>query len=106
MQRPIAPASRLFVFAIAGACWTITSQAIAEEKTANILPNASFERAAGPTPTAWATFTWQGDAEFQVADVGRTGKRAVMISSDAGADAGWVVKVPVKRFCERSNYCP
>jgi len=64
----------------------------------NLLPNPSFEEAAGSGPSAWKTQTWGGRGEFQYASVGRTGSRSVLLSSMDGADISWYATVPVKPF--------
>jgi alpha-N-arabinofuranosidase len=61
-----------------------------------LVPNASFETARGQRPEGWRPQTWGGAAQFQYADIGQTGKRSVMISSEKGADAAWTISVPVK----------
>ena len=70
--------------------------AMAGQDTVNLLPNASFEEAAGDQPRDWKTHTWSGNAKFDYAEVGRTGKRSLMITSEEGADASWYTQVPVE----------
>ena len=63
----------------------------------NLIPNGSFEKG-GKEPSGWAAKTWQGDAEFEYAKTGRTGKRCVGIESKEGADASWMMNVSVEPF--------
>ncbi len=63
----------------------------------NLIPNGSFEKG-GKEPSGWAAKTWQGEPEFEYAKGGRTGKRCVAIESEEGADASWMMKVPVEPF--------
>lgn len=65
---------------------------------ADTIPNASFETAKENKPTGWQTHAWAGRAMFRLVDRGRTGNRSVEISSTDGADAAWIVQVPVKPF--------
>ena len=51
-----------------------------ESGPANALPNASFEEQSGGQPVAWRTGVWSGEGTFAYADVGRTGKRSLMIA--------------------------
>jgi len=68
----------------------------AEQPAENLLPNPSFEDATDGKPTGWTTQRWAGQGEFTYADVGRTGKRSVMISSETGADIAWRCILPVE----------
>ncbi len=70
--------------------------AVAAQDAANLLPNASFEEAAGDQPQQWKPHTWAGKAEFEYVETGRTGKRSLMITSAEGADASWYAEVPVE----------
>lgn len=65
---------------------------------ADLIANASFEQSAGDQPAGWRTYTWGGKASFSHANVGRTGGRSVMITSEQGADAGWFVQAAVEPF--------
>ena len=65
-------------------------------RAANLLPNPSFEQVADGKPAGWAAASWAGKGECKAADVGHTGQRSVMISSDAGADICWTVTVAVE----------
>ena len=69
---------------------------VAAEDAVNLLPNASFEEAAGDQPRQWKTHTWSGKAEFEYGETGRTGNRSLMIASEDGADASWYTEVPVE----------
>lgn len=64
----------------------------------NLIPNNSFEEVAGNIPRGWKTDKWGGEAQYTVADFGRTGKRSVSISSEKGADAGWCTTVPCEPY--------
>ena len=97
--------SSLAIVTAAALAMTLVSVAhtVAEESGADVIDratiaNASFEEAAENLPVGWSTHTWSGKALFSYAQSGRTGNRSVMISSDAGADAGWFALVPVKPF--------
>ena len=70
--------------------------AVAGQDTVNLLPNASFEEAAGDQPGQWKTHSWSGNAKFEYAEIGHTGKRSLMITSAEGADASWYAQVPVE----------
>jgi alpha-N-arabinofuranosidase len=67
-----------------------------ESGPANALPNASFEEQSGGQPVAWRTGVWSGEGTFAYADVGRTGKRSLLITADQGADVGWSTTVSVE----------
>ncbi|MGC8829202.1 MAG: beta-L-arabinofuranosidase domain-containing protein [Verrucomicrobiia bacterium] len=65
----------------------------------NLIPNSSFEDIDNNNrPRGWRTDKWGGEANYSVADIGRTGKRSVIVSSEKGADAAWGVTVPVEPF--------
>lgn len=66
----------------------------------NQLKNGSFEEQAKDKPAGWDTFTWQGEAAFEHIRKGRGGGRCVAISSDKGADAAWLIRVPVEPFAK------
>jgi len=68
----------------------------AAKEPPNLAPNTSFEKEAGGKLAGWKTHTWGGKGTFSYAEVGRTGGRSVMISSDEGADAGWFAVVPTQ----------
>ena len=65
---------------------------------ASIIANPSFEQVAGNDPVGWERRTYGGRAEFRSVAGGRTGKRCAMISSESGADAGWLTSVNVRPF--------
>ncbi|HEX7861411.1 MAG TPA: PVC-type heme-binding CxxCH protein [Verrucomicrobiae bacterium] len=67
----------------------------------NLIANSSFEEMSGERPNGWRTVTHSGRGEFSVSEQARTGKRAVKVSSQNGADASWAARVPVK---PRSDY--
>ena len=67
----------------------------------NLLSNPSFELGSKDAAAGWKSRVYGGqrDTAFSVAEgeaLSRTGKRALMIRSDKGADAGWYTDVPVK----------
>ncbi len=68
------------------------------ESEQNLIVNPSFEQADGDNPAGWRTQSWGGGGDFTYAQIGRTGNRSVMISSDAGADIGWSQDVSVRPF--------
>jgi putative membrane-bound dehydrogenase-like protein len=67
-----------------------------QPSAANLIPNSSFEELTDGRPNGWRTTTHSGRGELTVADVGRTGRRSVKISSEQGGDVSWAVRVPVK----------
>ena len=71
------------------------------EQPVNLIENASFEKAVNDGPAGWKQQTYREKGEFKYVEGGRTGKRAVMLSSEGGADIGWLTSVPVK---PRSKY--
>lgn len=60
------------------------------------LKNPSFEQAKGDAPADWKPHTWQGKGQFVYAETARTGKRSVMIASEAGGDLSWETFVVVR----------
>ncbi len=70
-------------------------------QSGNLIENPSFEKAVNDKPAGWETHTYNGRGEFNYVEGGRTGKRAVCLSSEGGADIGWLMSVPVK---PRSKY--
>ena len=66
--------------------------------SANLVPNGSFEEAAGDRPRRWRSERWGGQGTATLASTGRTGGRSAMLESDQGADIGWAVTVPVESF--------
>jgi len=84
------------------AVWLARDEAVAEPATPpGTIRNGSFEKAAGNKPVGWRQVTYGGNGKFAYVNGGRTGKKCVMLSSDAGADIGWLATVPVK---PRSRY--
>ena len=63
--------------------------------------NASFEDRADDKPVGWETRTYGGKGDFKHVQGGRSGDWCVMVSSQDGADAGWLTTVPIK---PRSQY--
>ncbi len=79
------------------AVWLARDEATAEVKTAvGVVPNGSFEKSSGGEPAGWKPQSYSGRAAYDYVEGGRTGRRCVMISSTAGADAGWLGTVFVK----------
>ena len=79
-------------------------QGIAPFKTRlgdNIMPNPALETAEADRPQGWAPSTYgdRGGTRFthtEGADQARSGKKALRIDSERGADAGWLASIPVK----------
>ena len=63
-----------------------------------MLRNGSFEKATGRSPAGWERRTYGGQARLRLARDGHTGQRCAMISSEAGADAGWFASARVKPY--------
>ena len=69
------------------------------ELAANPVNNPSFEQAGrNNRPADWQTNTWGGKANFEYGNIGHTGGKSAMISSEEGADAGWSATVPLEPF--------
>ena len=72
-----------------------------------IIRNASFEEAVDDKPVGWETQRYGGRGEFKYVigtgyvEAGHTSKRCVMLSSESGADIGWLTSVVIK---PRSQY--
>jgi len=66
--------------------------------TKNLLPNPSFEEAAGDRPAGWRQQRWSGQATFRHGEVGRSGNRSALIASEQGGDASWTLTLPVEPF--------
>jgi alpha-N-arabinofuranosidase len=82
--------------------WLARDDSAAKPATpAGIIRNSSFEEAANNNPTGWERRTYSGRGKSDYVEGGRTDKRAVMLSSESGADIGWLTSVPVK---PRSKY--
>jgi putative membrane-bound dehydrogenase-like protein len=62
----------------------------------NLLPNPSFEAAAGTgTPRGWRVRHYTGEAKQELSTaVAHTGKNALLLSSEKGADTSWYADVP------------
>ncbi|MHC4096210.1 MAG: alpha-L-arabinofuranosidase C-terminal domain-containing protein [Planctomycetota bacterium] len=71
------------------------------EQPGNLIENPSFEKGADDGPAGWRKVTFGGNGEFKYVEGGRTGKRAVCLSSEEGADIAWLATVSVK---PRSRY--
>lgn len=78
-----------------------TSGGSGSDASANLIPNASFEKENGGRPEGWRSVTHSGRGKFELAGQGRTGSRSVKLSSDEGADVSWAARVSVK---PRSEY--
>ncbi len=81
-------------------CLALCLQVVAGE-SGSVVPNGSFEEAANNRPTGWQRQTYGGTGQFDYIEGGRTGNRAVCLSSENGADLGWLATVPIK---PRSQY--
>lgn len=67
-----------------------------DEPGKNLLRNPSFEDANSP----WKETGWNGNADFAVAEIGKTGNKSVSIASKSGADASWSLTVKVNPYAE------
>jgi len=89
------------------AVWLARDEVAAEVATKpGTIPNPSFEKADGDNPAGWRKATYGSEGEFGYVAGGRTGpqgtaKKCVMLSSQSGADIGWLTSVTVK---PRSQY--
>ncbi|MBN2270916.1 MAG: glycoside hydrolase family 127 protein [Sedimentisphaerales bacterium] len=84
------------------AVWLARDEAVAEVATkAGTIRNPSFEKGERGNPASWERATYGGRGEFGYVDGGRTGDKCVMLSSESGADIGWLTSVTVK---PRSQY--
>lgn len=63
---------------------------------ADQVPNSSFEQMNGDTVSEWKPTTFGGEATFGVGNEGHTGSHCVTITSARGADAAYMVMVPVE----------
>lgn len=73
-----------------------TAIATGADQPQNLIPNPSFEQAAGDAPAEWEPQTWGGEAAFKYEQGGHSGNRCVMVASESGADAGWQTTVAIK----------
>ncbi|HEC04242.1 MAG TPA: hypothetical protein ENI81_11970, partial [Phycisphaerales bacterium] len=89
---------KLLVLGVFGLLMVWGIAARAAESDRNLIANPSFEKADGDKPQGWRTQSWGGKGDLTYAEIGRTGNRSVMISSDAGADIGWSQDVSVRPF--------
>jgi alpha-L-arabinofuranosidase len=78
--------------------FALSSFAPVSAQTENLIANPSFENADGQNPADWRSQRWGGSAVFSYADIGRTGNRSIMISSEQGADCGWRQVIRVKSW--------
>lgn len=60
----------------------------------NLLPNSSFEDGEGASPKAWRVRHYAGQATQEWVAGGRTGQKALKLTSQQGADTSWYVNVP------------
>lgn len=84
-------------------CFAVNCQGLSETeaKQENPVRNPSFEQSRedrADRPVGWRRRTYSGRAQFEYADVGRTGNKSVLISSEEGADAGWSTQAPIKPY--------
>jgi len=86
----------LIVLAMLPGVEALSAEKKSEKKLENLLPNASFERIADGRPANWQTQSWGGNAAFNLADLARTGKHSLVVSSTSGADASWFTVVAVE----------
>ncbi len=68
------------------------------QKTANLLPNPSFEKTSGKSVGGWRRQAWSGKdrAVWKVEPSGKTGEQCVSIRSDKGSDAAWIAMVSLE----------
>jgi len=79
------------------AVWLARDESVAQPLTPpGMIRNPSFEKAVGDRPAGWQKRTYAGTGKFSYVQGGRTGKRAVCLSSEGGADIGWLTSVPIK----------
>ncbi len=64
----------------------------------NLVRNHSFEEVERNRPSGWRPQSWGGEGSSQVANVGHSGDRSVLLSSSEGADLGWTANVSVEPF--------
>ncbi len=70
-----------------------------KNSVSNGAPNPSFEQAGrNNRPAQWRTNNFGGKAAFEYANIGHTGQKSVLVSSEEGADAGWSANVPLEPF--------
>jgi hypothetical protein len=68
------------------AVWLAREESAAKPLTPpGMIRNSSFEEAVDDKPAGWETRTYNGRGEFNYVEGGRTGKRAVCLSSENGA---------------------
>ncbi|MBN1807325.1 MAG: glycoside hydrolase family 127 protein [Sedimentisphaerales bacterium] len=81
------------------AVWLARNESAAQSITAKgTIRNPSFEESVDDQPVGWRPQTYSGNAEFKYSSDYRTGDRSVMISSQNGADAGWLTTAIVKPY--------
>lgn len=92
------------IFAIPAimSCGAVTaSSGDRSAQSGNLIGNPSFEKAINNRPANWERRTYNGRGEFEYVKDGRRGENCVKLSSESGADIGWLTSVPVK---PRSKY--
>ncbi len=62
----------------------------------NLVGNSGFEKGVANEADLWTTSTWSGEPVLGIAEIGRTGNRSAVISSQSGADASWSYRLKVK----------
>ena len=87
------PAVPVFLIVLLSIAWLPAAET---KDKPNLIPNASLEESDNDKPAGWSQQGWGGKGVYEYASTGRTGKRSVAISSEAGADIGWQVTVPVR----------
>ena len=79
------------------AVWLASNEAAAKPKARpGTIRNGSFEKAVNNKPAAWQNATYGGIGKFEYVKGGRTGERSVCLSSESGADIGWLTSVSVE----------
>ena len=83
---------------IAGGIFNLAVLRRESNQGVNLLNNPSFEDRAGDQPVGWRPDRWGGEAAFEYADIGHSGKHSMLISSEKGADAGWASTLAVDAY--------
>jgi putative membrane-bound dehydrogenase-like protein len=74
-----------------------TAQVAADRKpVVNLLPNPSFEEGEGDAPRGWRPRNYAGAATATWVEGGRTGRRALRLDSQRGADTSWYTDVTLE----------
>ncbi|MGC9055362.1 MAG: alpha-L-arabinofuranosidase C-terminal domain-containing protein [Candidatus Saccharicenans sp.] len=74
------------------------SSKVQADKRTPLLRNQSFEEVQDGQPVGWRAVTYQGEANFKIDKLSKSGQYSASISSVKGADASWSTIVQVKPF--------